>query len=40
VRAAPVALAEPVEDPLLVPPGEDLLLEGKVVRIRRQSFVH
>jgi hypothetical protein len=33
VRSAPIAFPQPVEDPLLVPPGEDLLLEGGVIGI-------
>ena len=40
VRSASVAFAEPVEDPLLVPPGEDLLLEGGVIWILGERLEH
>ena len=40
VRPAPVTLSEPLEDPLLLPPGEHLLLEGGVIRILRERLEH
>jgi len=38
--AAEIALPEPREDPRLLPPGEDLLLEGGVIRILRERLEH
>src|SRR5262249_39071470 len=38
--ATPVSLAEPLEDPLLLPPGEDLLLEGGMIWILGQRPEH
>jgi len=40
VGTAAIALPEPVEDPGLLPPGEDLLLEGGVIWILRQRLEH
>jgi hypothetical protein len=40
VRSATIALAEAVEDPLLCPPGEDLLLESRVIGILRERSEH
>ena len=40
VRPAAISLAEPVEDPRLLPPVENLLLEGGVVRVLRQRLEH
>src|SRR6185295_4482478 len=40
VRSAPVAFPQAVEDPLLFPPGEDLLLEGGVIWILGDRLEH
>src|SRR6185295_6964009 len=40
VSSAPVAFSQPVEDPLLVPPSEDLLLEGGVIWILGERLEH
>jgi hypothetical protein len=40
VGTAVVSFPEPVEDPRLVPPGEDLLLEGRVIWILGERLEH